>query len=133
MITGLNHITLAVSDLEQSLHFYTEAIGLLFEVSWEGGAYLSMGSLWLCLSVDTPCEKSDYTHIAFSVGAQDFEKCCNALKQSGVVEWKENKSEGESFYFLDPDGHKLEIHVGDLKSRLATLKANPYQNIKWHK
>ncbi len=131
MITGLNHITLAVSDLKQSLRFYTQAVGLTFEVSWEKGAYLSMGSLWLCLSVDTPCEKSDYTHIAFSVEAQDFKKCRDALEQHGVVEWKDNKSEGESFYFLDPDGHKLEIHVGDLKSRLASLKTNPYQNMRW--
>lgn len=34
----------------------------------------------------------------------------------GAEVWKENKSEGQSLYILDPDGHKLEIF------RLSSLK-----------
>ncbi|HEX5514181.1 MAG TPA: glutathione transferase, partial [Gammaproteobacteria bacterium] len=44
--------------------------------------------------------------------------------------WKDNKSEGDSLYFLDPDGHKLEIHVGDLESRLAALREKPYEGLQ---
>jgi hypothetical protein len=39
--------------------------------------------------------------------------------------WQENRSHGKSFYFLDPDGHKLEIHASDLRSRLEDLKHKP--------
>ncbi|PWR00738.1 fosfomycin resistance glutathione transferase [Leucothrix pacifica] len=131
MITGLNHITLAVSDLERSLHFYTELLGLKGHVAWENGAYLSVGSLWLCLSVDQIGEKNDYTHFAFSVSKSDFEDCCNKLLNSGVEQWKINKSEGDSLYFLDPDGHKLELHVGGLESRLESLRDNPYSKMRW--
>ncbi|MFB9570701.1 hypothetical protein ACFFRS_27370, partial [Saccharopolyspora hordei] len=38
--------------------------------------------------------------------------------------WKANRSEGASLYILDPDGHKLELHLGDLASRLAHFRQN---------
>ena len=59
-----------------------------------------------------PPQESDYTHYAFTVAEADFEPFSNKLEQAGVTVWKQNKSEGASFYFLDPDGHKLELHVG---------------------
>lgn len=131
MIRGLNHITIAVSHLDDSLKFYRDVLGFKGHVKWDDGAYLSMGSLWFCLSVDTPCEKSDYTHIAFDVSESLFEGFCTKLKSLGVKEWKENRSEGDSLYILDPDGHKLEIHSGCLKSRLESLEVNPYSGLEW--
>lgn len=44
---------------------------------------------------------------------------------------EDNKSEGQSFYFLDPDGHKLELHVGDLASRLAQCREKPYSGMRF--
>ncbi|WP_447928753.1 fosfomycin resistance glutathione transferase [Vreelandella sp. EE27] len=131
MITGLNHITLAVSDLERSLHFYTHVLGLAGHVKWDNGAYLSAGDLWLCLSCDTPCAKEDYTHIAFDIEKVDFEAFCTRLEALNVRQWKENTSEGASIYILDPDGHKLEIHAGGLASRLASLNSKPYSGLVW--
>ncbi|NER83349.1 MAG: glutathione transferase, partial [Leptolyngbya sp. SIO1D8] len=43
-----------------------------------------------------------------------------------VPQWQNNRSEGASLYILDPDGHKLELHVGDWRSRLTAAKANPF-------
>jgi len=131
MIKGLNHITIAVSDLDRSVEFYKNTLGLEVHVVWEQGAYLSAGDLWYCLSVDMPCEKSDYTHFAFTVDSDMFQSYCENLLSKGVIQWKENSSEGDSMYFLDPDGHKLEIHVGNLQSRLQSLRAKPYSNTQW--
>lgn len=131
MLTGLNHITIAVSDLERSLDFYINALGFKGHVKWKQGAYLSLGDLWLCLSVDKPDEKSDYSHIAFSISQQDFTDFSLKLIQLNIAQWKENKSEGESLYLLDPDGHKLEIHSGDLYSRLESIKHQPYEGLEW--
>jgi len=52
VLTGLNHITVAVKDLERSLEFYVSTLGMKPKVKWENGAYLTTGDLWLCLSVD---------------------------------------------------------------------------------
>ncbi len=131
MITGLNHITLAVSDLEHSLHFYTQVLGLAGHVKWDSGAYLSAGDLWLCLSCDEPSPGTDYTHIALDVAQADFDACCARLEAFEVPQWKVNKSEGPSVYILDPDGHKLEIHVGGLQRRLAALVEKPYSGLVW--
>ncbi|SNY67669.1 fosfomycin resistance glutathione transferase [Enterobacter sp. CC120223-11] len=127
MLTGLNHLTLAVADIARSLAFYQQLPGMRLRARWDKGAYLSCGELWLCLSLDDEVtEKRDYTHYAFSLTAEDFPKVVKQLETLGAVVWKENKSEGESFYFLDPDGHRLELHVGGLAQRLTACREKPY-------
>ena len=134
MLTGLNHLTLAVTDLNRSVAFYQNLLQLRLDATWDAGAYLSLPGLWLCLSLD-PLRKSeagaDYTHYAFSLNAADFQPFVERLRSAGVQEWRDNRSEGASFYFLDPDGHKLEVHVGDLASRLNACRQKPYAGMKF--
>ena len=75
MIGGLNHITLAVSDLEQSFRFYADILGCRPAARWDKGAYLTAGDLWLALIVDGKVRdavRPDYSHIAFSCSADAF-------------------------------------------------------------
>ncbi len=126
LIRGLNHVTLAVSDLERSVVFYEQTLGLSLRKLWPAGAYLEAGAFWLCLSLDPSARTepyTDYTHMAFDVAQDDFETAVARLKQAKIPAWKNNRSEGDSFYFLDPDGHKLELHVGNLQSRLAAMSS----------
>ena len=134
MLNGLNHLTLAVSDIASSIGFYHHLLGLPLHARWDNGAYLRCGDLWLCLSLDAQRryiapQESDYTHYAFSIDENDFATFVARLTQAGVTSWKENRSEGESFYFLDPDGHKLEAHVGSLAQRLAACREKPYKGM----
>ena len=130
MITGLNHITLVVFSLDESLQFY-EQLGFCPEVRWNVGAYLSLNELWLCLTLGRTEVSGDHSHLAFSVPQTEFSTVRQALIDSGVQRWQSNSSEGNSLYFLDPNGHKLEIHVGDLRSRLKQLESNPYDGLVW--
>ncbi len=130
MLTGLNHITIAVNDLERSFRFYTELLGMTPHAKWDKGAYLSLGELWFCLNIDKSSPAQDYTHIAFSIASENFEIMKLVLEEKGIKQWQENHSEGDSLYLLDPDGHKLEIHVGNMKSRIASMKAEKYQSLK---
>ena len=123
-VRGLNHITLAVRDVSRAVKFYVEGLGLTLRKQWKTGAYLEAGSLWLCLSHDdnTPTTPhKDYTHLAFDVRSNEIDELTTQIKSAGGICWKENRSEGESFYFTDLDGHKLEIHSGTLTSRLAAM------------
>ena len=129
MIRGINHITLAVRDLERSFEFY-RAVGCRPLARWSTGAYLLAGDLWLCLSVDATTRTAalpEYTHIALDVPADKFDAACRRVHDAGATIWRENRSEGPSVYFLDPDGHKLELHVGDWRTRLVSMKAAPWE------
>lgn len=134
MLTGLNHLTLAVTNLDRSVAFYRDLLQLQLEARWESGAYLSLRGLWLCLSLDplrNDAPATDYTHYAFSISNADFPRFVEHLRAANVQEWRDNRSEGVSFYFLDPDGHKLEAHVGDLASRLAACRLRPYAGMQF--
>lgn len=124
MVTGLNHLTLAVSDLERSVRFYSELLGFVVRMRRPNSAYLEAGSLWLALAVDADVRRGllpEYTHAAFTVPESELPELAESLTRAGVVRWQESEREN-SFYFLDPDGHKLELHSGDLEERLKSRR-----------
>ncbi|MEM8743382.1 MAG: VOC family protein [Pseudomonadota bacterium] len=124
-IKGVNHITLAVRDLDAAVAFYEGVLGLELRKRWPGGAYLEAGDFWICLSPDDATRSEphpDYTHLAFDVDDHTFDAIAERITDAGARVWKDNRSEGRSHYFLDPDGHKLELHVGTLQSRLDAME-----------
>ena len=132
MIAGINHVTLSVSNLEKSFNFYTQILGCKPLAKWKRGAYLLAGNLWLCLSFEHNTGRqisSEYTHIAFAVSPEEFNKYLQNITQLNLKLWKENTSEGDSLYILDPDEHKLELHVGNWQTRLAAIKQQPYEEM----
>jgi catechol 2,3-dioxygenase-like lactoylglutathione lyase family enzyme len=146
MITNLNHITLAVTDIDRSFTFYRDVLGLKPLVKWGktnagGGAYFltSKGenAFWFCLDVNRNGVVTDSnlgnTHYAFSLSANDFESLSKRIIESGATVFKNNTSPGNSLYFFDPDGHKLEIHVGDWQTRIAAKKIDhgKWQHVEW--
>ena len=133
MVSGVNHITLSVSDLDRSFHFYVDLLGLRPVARWYKGAHLLAGDLWVCLSLESEfanrIPSATYDHVAWTVSAGDFPSLREWLLRERVVEWQQNHSEGDSFYFLDPDGHKLEIHVTTLQDRIASLRQTPPKDL----
>jgi len=135
MTIAMSHITLAVSDIKRSFDFYHDILGLKPLCSWDGGAYFLAGNFWFCLNVDSNVQPDpSYTHYAFSVAQEDFQTVSQRIVASGAKVFKPNTSEGNSLYFLDPDGHKLEIHVGDWQTRIAAKKQNIglWRDVKWY-
>lgn len=132
MLTGINHLTLSVSCLETSFNFYTQVLGCKPLAKWKRGAYLLAGDLWLCLTLDENAknrESSEYTHVAFSVTSESLAEYRQRIEQFGLQLWQDNTSEGESLYILDPDRHKLELHIGNWQTRLSATKKYPYEDM----
>ena len=121
-ITGLNHLTLSVSDLDRSVAFYSGVLGFSLRMRSRSSAYLEAGTLWLALVLDLEVRHGpypEYSHAAFSMTPSDLSLLADRLNLAGVTRWQEPDN-SDSFYFLDPDGHKLELHSGDIHHRLAT-------------
>ncbi|MCC5990946.1 MAG: VOC family protein [Rhodobacteraceae bacterium] len=130
-VSGLNHVTLVVSDLPRALEFYCGVLGCVARLTSARGAYLGAGDLWLCLELGHPIARGDDTHLALSCAPQDFPTLAQRITDA-APQWKQNRSEGASVYFLDPDGHKLELHLGNMATRLAHCRHNPPQGAIFH-
>jgi len=103
---------------------YSELLGFVVRMRGPSSAYLEAGTLWLALVADREVRRGplpEYSHAAFSVAASELPILAGRLTSSGVPRWQE--SDGDSFYFVDPDAHKLELHSGDLRSRLQARAA----------
>ena len=129
LVKGLNHITFSVSDLDVSLTFYQQVFDATLLLRAEGMAYLDLRGLWIALNVQEDISRREirqsYTHLAFTVNAEDMEQMEDRLRQLHVpIRPGRPRSAGEahSLYFTDPDGYLLEVHSGDLAARLAAYK-----------
>ncbi|WP_409274866.1 metallothiol transferase FosB [Neobacillus sp. SCS-31] len=125
-IKGLNHFLFSVSDLERSLAFYRDVFGARTLVKGRSTAYFDLAGMWLALNVEKDVPRNEiresYTHVAFSVDEADFDGMVERLKQLGVeiLPGRErDERDKRSVYFVDPDGHKFELHTGTLEDRLA--------------
>ena len=52
MINGINHITIAVKDIEKSFAFYEEVMGFKPVVKWKTGPILTLLDTWFALNQD---------------------------------------------------------------------------------
>lgn len=134
MISNANHYTLAVSDLEKSFTFYKDVLGLKPLCKWEEGAYFLVGDFWFCLNLDKnrkPIPDPHYTHFAFSVAQEHLPVMVEHLKNYGVEAFLGTTEASDSFYFLDPDGYRLELHIGTWQERLQKFKTRNDQGVEY--
>lgn len=133
MISAINHVTLSVRDIDEAFLFYRDVLQLKPLAKRKNkSAYFLAGEDWIALvqakaDVSTA---SSYAHLAFSVSPKEFDIVSVRIKMSGATIWQENSSPGESLYFLDPSGNRLEIHTGSWRSRLQWIKDNPTEEVQ---
>ena len=124
-VQGFNHVTIKVSDIKASLHFYVDVLGMKLVHSGTTDAYLEWGSAWVCLIEkaqfdDQGEEQLGVDHVAFSISEEDFQEAVEILKEKDVpiVRGPLKRGQGWSINFLDPDGTQLELHTSNLQERM---------------
>jgi lactoylglutathione lyase len=123
LITGIDHVAITVSDMDRSIEFYNEVLGLsiLKDGRNEGGEKKSfLGTkdhTSIALTEDKKLNRDksqiveSVAHVAFKV--VDVEKARETLKSKGVTfieEKVEKDGKVKAYHFLDPDGLELEIY-----------------------
>ena len=130
-ITELDHIVLNVADIQRSLKFYTDVLGLHGErvdefqagkvgfpsVRINRDTIIDLFPAGNAGNADKQMEKrqGNLNHFCLVVGEEDFSGIVGHLAQHGVsvregpVSRWGARGRATSVYFLDPDGNEIEI------------------------
>jgi catechol 2,3-dioxygenase-like lactoylglutathione lyase family enzyme len=101
--TGLNHIALRVTDVEQSRDFYVEHLGL--DVSSEylpGNAFLNCGDNFVALFRGS---EPGLHHYCYTIEDYDQQEAADRLRAVDL----EPSLQGGRIYFSDPDGITVQL------------------------
>ncbi len=133
MITGLTHIAIRVTDLEQSLHFYSKQLGFpeVFRLNDNNGnphlVYLKVADnqfIELFPGADGSYKQrtcAGLVHICLQV--DDIQKTYQELTTRGIVTRGEPVYAADNswqFWTSDPDGNQIEFHQFTPESRQVT-------------
>ena len=134
-IQGIDHVAFNVRDLDKSVKFYTEVIGLKVterEPSKPGIEYfLDCGPSLLGviqakdLTNNHPFSNEGLgaNHFSFRIHSNDFESMIAHLEHHGVkIEYAKKRPKSWSLYFYDLDGNKLEATAWPLEDGLPEEK-----------
>jgi catechol 2,3-dioxygenase len=124
-VEGIDHIALAVRDVERSVAWYRDVLGLerRYEEAW--GSYPAMVGIRTTSIALFPVEGAQpkaspgrdvlaMRHFAFRTDRVNFDRARRELGQRGIPVQAEHHGISESLYFQDPDGHELEITTYEL-------------------
>ncbi|MEB8072235.1 FosB/FosD family fosfomycin resistance bacillithiol transferase [Mammaliicoccus sciuri] len=134
MIRSINHICYSVSNLNESIYFYKDILCGDLLLIGETTAYFDIGGLWVALNEEKDIPRNEiqysYTHTAFTIDESEYNSWYRWLNKN-IVNILEGRTrdvrDKKSIYFIDPDGHKLELHTGTLENRM-----NYYKDTKPH-
>ena len=125
-IEGIDHVALAVRDIEQSAKWYIEVLGFerLHVGMWSGiPTFIGKGNTGIALfPVSSHAGPASLLrsgirmlHLAFRANRDGFGTAQQELEKRGIKFEFQDHEISHSIYFRDPDGHQLEITTYELE------------------
>jgi glutathione S-transferase fosA len=116
-LEGLDHVGLAVADVERSIRWYEDVLGLerAFEEAWgDYPAVLVAAGTGVALfpTRGEPVEPStmhSLTHVGFRASRRGYERARAEIIAKGLDFRESDHKVAWSIYVQDPDGHLIEI------------------------
>jgi lactoylglutathione lyase len=118
----INHIAIAVTELEESEHFYREIIGLKqipepFGLGMHAWFDIGGAQLHIISAAEERSKHDIHNHLCFSVS--DMDSFIERITSHGIefFDWNQNPGEitvrvdgVQQIYFTDPDGYWIEVN-----------------------
>jgi catechol 2,3-dioxygenase-like lactoylglutathione lyase family enzyme len=124
-LEGVDHVALAVRDVERSAQWYIEVLGFerRYPDMWNGvPTFIGKGSTALALfpaQANHDAKPGEnpvrMLHLAMRANRANFLTAQAELRQRGIKFAFEDHQISHSIYFRDPDGHQLEITTYDVR------------------
>jgi catechol 2,3-dioxygenase-like lactoylglutathione lyase family enzyme len=125
-LAGLDHVALAVSDVERSAQWYIDILGFerQHQGLWDGiPVFVGKDGAAVALFPAKTNERSTSTsrgeprilHFALRADRKNFLAAQEELTRRQIRFEFQDHEVSHSIYFPDPDGHKIEITTYELK------------------
>jgi catechol 2,3-dioxygenase len=125
-LEGLDHVALAVRDVERSAEWYVEVLGFerRFQGMWEGvPVFVARDKTALALfpaetdqeNSARPRRRTGMLHLALRADRGNFAAAQRELTRRGIAFHFQDHEISHSIYFRDPDGIELEITTYELE------------------
>ena len=118
-LEGLDHVAISVSDMERSVHWYVEVLGLERQHTdvWDGvPQFVGKGATGIAIfpardAAAGPAKPArvGLRHFALRADRANFLQAQQELRARGIDFEFEDHQIAHSIYFRDPDGFDLEI------------------------
>jgi catechol 2,3-dioxygenase-like lactoylglutathione lyase family enzyme len=130
VIQGIDHVALTVRDLDRSIAWYRDVLGLerKYQEAWGDrpvmmfagdtgvALFAARGAVGAAPDQETA---AIMRHLAFRVDRRSFLAAQEMLRARGIDFEFQDHAISQSIYFLDPDGYELELTTYEVCEKTA--------------
>ena len=120
VVTGIDHLVLCVADVERSVAWYADHLGLAAErlAAWRKGEVpfvsLRVDDSTLIDLLESVPDGRNVDHVAFVTDRAGFDAFVAAhadVIEMGPASLFGARGQGDGVYVRDPDGHRVEVRT----------------------